>query len=152
MSIYVNFEIPKTPQDFLLRLYSNVEYNKAHCVATYSDKDCKLIQCYENKLRSFDDLFEIFTTYYPELTEKDLIEILVNGNIKSTTGKQLYLHTSNCSTIMRIRIFYYNDVDECTYYYNCKKYDSKYSWVELFAMIGINSRMELRDYLLKNIK
>ena len=152
MSIYVNFEIPKTPEEFLLKLYSLVTYNRAHCVATYFNKEGTLLQCQAQKLRSFDDLFELFTTYYPEITEKDLIRLLTTANIKSTNGQQLYLHIANCSGIQRIRIFYHPNLDECVMYFNCEKYQSKYSWVDLYKLIGINSAAELKQYMLNNIK
>ena len=152
MSIYVNFEIPKTPEEFLLKLYSLVTYNRADCVTTYFHKGGTLPQCQSQKLRSFDDLFEIFTTYYPEITEKDLIRLLTTANIKSTNGTQLYLHINNCSGIQRIRILYFDNIDNCVNNFHCEKYQSKYSWVDLYKLIGINSAAELKQYMLNNIK
>lgn len=152
MSIYVNFEIPKTPEEFLLKLYSLISYDRADCVATYFNKEGTLPQCRERKYRSFDDLFELFTTYYSKITEKDLIRLLTTANIKTTNGQQLYLHVANCSGIGRIRIVYYNNIDSCTQSFNCEKYYSKYSWVDLYKLIGINSGAELKQYMLNNIK
>lgn len=151
MSIYVNFERPENPKEFLKKLYSRLEEDRAGCVATYYDKDCTSTQCYADRLRSFDDLFVLFTTYYPELTEKDLIEILSSTVLKSSSNRPLYLHVGNCGSINRIRIFYYIDIPICALHFNCSKYDSKYSWVDLFKMININSGEEYTKYL-KNLK
>lgn len=151
MSIYVSFEKPENPKEFLKKFYSILYNDRAYCIETYYDKECTNLQCRSEKLRSFDDLFELFTTYYPELTEKDLIEILASTILKSDKNTNLYLHISNCSTISRIRIFYYHDISYCSRDFKCNKYNSKYSWGELFKMISINSQLEYMNYL-KNLK
>lgn len=52
---------------------------------TFYDKDCTDRQCYSGRRRSFTDLYEIATTYFPETTEKELIELLptleANGKV-----------------------------------------------------------------------
>lgn len=147
MSIYVNFEVPENPKEFLKKFYSILWGDRAYCKETYFDKECTRLQCSEQKLRSFEDLFELFTTYYPDLTKKDLIEILSSVVLKSNTNVPLYLHISNCSTISRIRVFYYKDINICALDFNCSKYNSEFSWVDLFKLINVNSREEYKKYL-----
>lgn len=152
MSIYVKFERPETPEEFIKQLYSSVEDNRAHSIETYSDSECAILQCNARRIRSFDDIYELITTYYPELTIKDVIKLLVNTNIKSTTNEQLYIFLTNCSIIYRINFFFYNDIKSCSQGYDLSKMGSKHTWKELLAMIDINSKAEFEEYLKTYIK
>lgn len=151
MSIYVNFEIPESPKEFLIAFYSVLWRDRAYCKETYFDKECTRLQCSAQRLRSFEDLFELLTTYYTDLTKKDVIEILSSTVLKSNVNVPLYLHISNCSTISRIRVFYYEDINSCALDFNCSKYNSEFSWADLFKLINVNSREEYREYL-KNLE
>ena len=63
--------------DLLLLLFSNNVY----AVKTYHDEFFKHIQCRAGSRRSFEDLLSIAKTYYPETTEEELMQSLINIRI-----------------------------------------------------------------------
>lgn len=48
---------------------------------TYSDLECTEVQTYAGKRRSFSDLLEIARTYFPDTTEKELMQALVEARL-----------------------------------------------------------------------
>ena len=66
-------ETPKTPLDLLYIMYTK---GSTYCkIYTYYDKECTNIQGDENR-RSFDDLYILFKTYFPEITKKEVLELI----------------------------------------------------------------------------
>jgi len=66
-------ETPKTPLDLLYIMYPE---GSTYCkVYTYYDKECTDLQGNENR-RSFDDLYILFKTYFPEITKKEVLELI----------------------------------------------------------------------------
>lgn len=147
MKIYANIEKPENLDDLIKKLYSFKQEDRAHCIKTYSNETCTITQCFEGKYRSFDDLLICAQTYFPETTPKELFHSLLVADITSSIGEKLYLHMSNCSSIGRIRCFYYSEEMYCYPDYNCNKYNSQFSWKDLLEMIEITGTdwIEIRD-------
>lgn len=149
MAIYTKFGKQKTIKLFIKKLYSIIDDRRRDCVETYHDSECTILQCNARKLRSFDDIYDCVKTYYPNTTIENLFHILLTIKLKDKNQKRLYLHMSNCSTISRIRLLYYHDIYSCLASYKCKKYDSKYSWIELLDMLGLTTEIEIINYINK---
>lgn len=150
--IYVNFTIPKTPRSFLKKLFSfNWNNTINSTVQTYYDINCKGIQCYTRKKRSFDDILECTQTYFPNITPKELFKLLLTLNIKTKNGKTASLFLTNCRSIRRIILIYNSDVYDLSYNILIKlcSFDSKYSWKDLFDMLNIKSQKDLDKFLYK---
>src|SRR5690606_10676455 len=95
--------------------------------------------------RSFDDLLEVVQTYYKTATAKKLFHELLLVDIKNKKGEQLYFYPTNCSGIKRITMLFYTG--PVSYKLpTSNKYDSKYSWIELFEMLNIKSIVEMYEY------
>lgn len=149
--IYVNFEIPETIPEFLAKFFSCTHMNDRRTnVETFSDEACTTLQCSAGRFRSFDDVLILVNTYYPETSPKDLMHILLSLDLKTKAGRQLYLHMGDCSTIQRIRMLFYHE--RPTNVFMSSKLQSKYSWQELLAMLGITNNGELIAYTKKHIK
>lgn len=146
MAIYTKFGKQDTIYKFIRKLYSDISNGEAHALATYSDKGCTILQCQARRLRSFDDLLECVQTYYPHATPEYLMHVLLTIVIKHE-GKHLYLYMSNCTTISRIRVYYYTG--ESYENINCSKYNSKWSWMNLLEMIKLKTTREIREYVKK---
>ncbi len=122
---------------------------------TYSDKDCIKIQCYKDKLRSFDDLLETSQTYYPLITPKSLLHTLLTTDYKRYKGYfsdysnisiRRYPSFHTCSNINRITIYF---IENKPSYTTDGKHNSKYSWKELFDMLNIKNQKDLNDFIAK---
>lgn len=141
-------------------LYSNAK-------ATYSNKTYLRKQCPSDRMRSFDDILSVTSTYYPSITPKKLFHILLTTNFKANfpiynynTSRQEYvpailkLQMSNCSTMRKIRATYING--DLGYNYNVLIHidhmRSKYSWKDLLDMLNIKSQEDLDAYLVKYTK
>lgn len=149
--IYVNFEAPPTIGEFLKKFFS-INYGiilTQKAVETYHDKECSVVQCYENKYRSFDNMLDIINTYYPDTTPKQLIHELLVADVRDCKGRPLAFHMGSCEDIQRIRICYYwEHVGESPF--EQSKYKSKWSWEELLNMLEIYNTNDLKAYIDKH--
>lgn len=150
--IYVNFKKPRTLREFLTKFF---DYHKSDnsarlCVKTYTDSECKFVQCAENKYRSFDNILECVNTYFPKVTAKELIHELLTLNLKTKTGAQLYLRMANCSTINKIRCWY--GINTSSDVLLVSRLGSQYSWKELLEMLGIKTQEQIYEYATKHSK
>ena len=81
-------ETPKSPLDLLYIIYPK---DSIYCyIYTYYDKECTNIQGHYHR-RSFDDLYILFKTYFPEITKKEVLELIA-----------IDLHFYFCSDICKI--------------------------------------------------
>jgi len=148
MKIYLKLDKkPKTVRELLKILFSSYfSTQQTHNVATYFDEQCTKTQCTSNRLRSFDDIFDIVHTYFPTVSDKTIFKYLLTLDVKSKVGTTSNLHIGSCGGIKRIRVLYYTGTsDNCTSLdriLNQTKYDSKYSMRELFNMINIKTQEE----------
>ncbi len=140
---------PKTIEELLLSLFSNGTVAKRTNVITYSDEKCLNIQCIEGKLRSFDEVYDIITTYFPETTLKEIIHNLITLDFK--LDEPLYIKMTNCSTINRIVLYYSTDYFN-TSIFDISKYNSKYCWDELLNLLKLKSIVDIKKYVKKHIK
>ncbi len=87
MKIHVKFEKPETPREFLKQFFSYPRGSSQMTnVATYKDKNCTVLQCEQDKWRSFDDVLRCVKTYFPEVDEKELVTILLTLDIRNDEG------------------------------------------------------------------
>lgn len=168
MKLYVkeiedgSYEKPMSVRDFLIWYFSGNNTFMSSSKATYKTNKCLRKQCAENKIRSFDDLLALVTTYFPSYNEIKLIKILltlkVDGkiflydNTKKYVFKNIKLkpQLGYCSTMNKIRYILSNNsnlyFDNIVY---APKGSSKYSWLELLNMIGINNQDQLNNFIKK---
>ena len=104
----------------------------SHQWCSYFDPECEIIQCDAGKMRSFDDLWAICQTYYPDISAKDVMQELLQYSV----NQEIPLSFGRCSTMGKIRItckrkgcLLINDYPT--------KYNSIYSWNDLFKMVGL---------------
>lgn len=166
---------------FISKNNHNTNYGcNSTSLATYHDKSCLKPHCNRHRMRSFDDLYMIMKNYYPMTTVKGLFKRLLlfrplvkdltyNKPVKDNTGRiikynkvteDIYLLPSfyNCSTMNRIRLTYCFNIGGAIPYkigytsaININKYQSVYSWKDLFSMLDINSQKDLDKYLEENL-
>lgn len=144
LKIYIEGEKPKTVRELLKRLFSHLYINGLayKSAGTFYDSKCTRIQCYANKFRSFEDVLALVNTYFPTVSYKTLMKILLTLDIKAPTGEICQLYMYNCSQIGAIRMHYSSTSRGYRYTYLrdfIQKYRSKRSWGELLNSIGINS-------------
>lgn len=154
MNLYVKFEPPATVNEFLVKFFSVLspyDTNIMNGQPTFFDKGCTKFQCHSNRMRSFDDLYYLVSTYYPEISSKDLMHEILVADICKENGQKLFPHLHSCSSMRRIRIIHFKNF--CIIpINNVLQYNSKYSWIELLEMLGISSNAEVEEYANKNRK
>lgn len=138
MAIYTKFGKQRTIKQFITLLFSNIHIQEYKGVETYFDPECNKVQCKSNKYRSFDDVLECVNTYYKNITPKKLMSILCKMHINNN-----YFYTMYCGDIQKPVMLFYNNGQ---YNNSIKKYNSKYSWNELYNMINIHSQADLINY------
>ena len=118
-------------------------------VETYYKNETKShIQCSKNKIRSFDDILLICQTYLPKVTVEQVFKelLLYKQNLNDVLVKRSATELSNCSTMRRVRFRLkstWNLYDSATSY---SKFNSTYSWKELFSLINIYSEEDLLNF------
>lgn len=129
---------PKTIKGFLKFYFTHNKTPNPYSssLATYSNKQCDTLHCRPDKLRSFDDMYMITKTYYPSITVEKFITILVNLTIIKN-NKLLVPQFDICGTMMRIRIIYYMSFNNYDNVISKPKYNSVYSWKQLFEKIDL---------------
>ncbi len=148
MKIYLKLESkPESIKDLLDKLNSYDKVQIICGVETFEDEECTIQQCPAGKMRSFDDIFDIVNTYFPGTSEKEIVHELIISKKVRKDGMTLVPHLSTCSTMKRIRFMYYT-TDTGSIYEG--KYESKYSWGELLAMLDINTYDQLVKYVAEN--
>lgn len=132
MKIYVKFKKPDTLKEFLYKFFDTLNKNSAQ---TFSDVECKVPQCDAGRRRSFDDLYDIVTTYFPEATIEEILKELI------LLKPALYFYPYVCGTINRPVITWMHYKLGHEYDSNHFKkigFSSKYSWETLFQRLDPN--------------
>ncbi len=166
MAIYLkNIKKPKSVRQLLGFLFSS--YNgttTVRNVITYSDPECKEVQCLANKYRSFDDILEICKTYFPNVGVKRVAKDLFNLRIKVKENEgNVYLNPSLvvCNDINKGTIFFYTSAFNPYANYHTdgplggnisQRRSGQYSWLELLQKVGVKdgSLKEFKEYYSKN--
>jgi len=151
MAIYVKFEKPRTIKEFLIKFYTskNFDYSESSLGAsnTYSDKECKVLQC-DRRSRSFDELLEILQTYYPSTTPKICMYHLLTVQYVNKKGKRMYPYLGTCGGMNRIKYLPYHDKTALTSaYFDTSMRESKYTWRELLKLLNIKNITELKTFI-----
>ena len=150
MAIYLKIEKPKTISELLLKLLitENGAYNSGN--ATYSDEACTEVQCEAGKWRSFDDIFELVNTYFPNTDEKTTMLEIMALDIKTTKGYVLRPYFNFCNQINMCTMMYYSDPHIAKTACTKEKGIGKYAWGDLLELLGITNIEELKDYIDNN--
>ena len=86
----------ESPEEFFNRLYGS-DYGFP---ATYYDKRCYSEQCNRGAERSFSDLHRLMRTYYPRITHKKVMELIV----KKCTGSIRH-HLIYCPRVQKTVLY-----------------------------------------------
>lgn len=130
--------------DAFYSFYKDHYSKKAH--ATFLDKECTKKHCASCKWRSFDDLYLVVKSVYPEITEKELMHNLViydSGKYRMNFGV--------CFGTGITRVMPYTKGAEFNIH-DKKGSKSKYSVRELFELIGIKTIEEYKAYREKHMQ
>ena len=96
-NIYLNPNIKFKNTNDLIKLF---------CVQnrpeTFFDKECKIIQCVENKSRSISDLFLIVNTYFPSITFANFI----NKVNDICVSNEYTVYPTFCYSINKVTLYY----------------------------------------------
>jgi len=152
--IYLSQE-PSDLKHMLEILYPEDKKMKSQETYYKTNEGKMVVQCIEGRMRSFDDIWIIADTYFPNIDVATVFRELLLFNItienveKGIIPKQL----ANCSTMKRIR--YTNSL--CMMWQvwqnvDCGKFESVYKWRDLFNMLYINNLEQWKDWYRKELK
>lgn len=150
-------QIPHTPiyfkeananslQDLFLSFFRHepgASHPYLHGHKTYSDQKFLYPQCEETKMRSFNDLYDIARTYFPEVTPKEVFETLIALPIK------VKVQLGFCSTMRRIR-FVYLGMENRSSAVNYEEESTSgypFSWQILGKELGMDTHAKLQEYI-----
>jgi len=153
MAIYLKIEKPNSVEELLLKLFLS-ELNSTYNTGsnTYTDIECTQIQCEAGKWRSFDDIYEIVNTYFPNTDEKTVIHEILVLPMKTTKGKELFPYFNYCNKINMCTMMFYYTYHACETTFSTKTGEGKYAWGTLFELLGITNAEQLKDYILNKPK
>lgn len=140
--LYIKFEKPRTVLEFLKIFYCiKPSSNIMKAVPTYYDRECTKVQC--NKYwRGFDDMFILIKTYYPTISKQKFLKILLKYYV--IHNKKYYsMNFGICYGAGICRMMPYQPVLANSNINTIIPKNSKYSWVQLFNLIGIKDNKEL---------
>lgn len=140
--IYVKFGKQEHIRFFLVKLFGYDNRGQYKSVETYSDPECTIVQCPQNKYRSIEDIHNIVNTYYPGTTFKKLFHYLIMVNKNNSRAFFIRCSDINKTTFCYTRCdtnFVYKDSD-------CRKQKSIYSPRDCYHLLGINSGEKLTKY------
>ena len=149
MAIYLKIDKPNSIEDVLLNLFAfKGHYHTG--VETYFDEACTQVHCDANKWRSFDDIFEIVNTYFPNTDVKEVIHQLLILPLQKSNGIDLYPYFVFCNKINMCTLMQYPGLTSCDTSFTQTKGAGKYAWRELLELLGITNFEELKNYIEQN--
>lgn len=113
-----------------------------------------VLQCVGGKMRSFDDIWIIADTYFPEIDVADIFKELMLWNVTSSHIKEgfLWKGLANCSTMKRIRFTNSpTKIDVIWKMVDSDKFESVYYWRDLFNMLYINTKKQFIDWITEEV-
>lgn len=150
--LYVSFKRKKSILKFLITLYSYKDDGcGATAHATFYDKECTKVHCPNGKWRGFDDIYALVKTYYPSTTKKKLMVKLMEMRYevyRNGEKSYRYPHFEICSGAGILRVMPYRF--ESNTISTKKPTNSKYSWKELFGLLGIYTINDYNEYKKKH--
>lgn len=152
-NIYTKFGKKDSIQEFIFNLFSYINGYYLFSVETYSDKDCKIIQCHKNTYRSIDDLYKILNTYY-NISYEELLHYLLMTRIKVNDSIKypefIFCGDTDLFTMcFGGRLHNLNELQEDDECY-IQESISSMSWYELFLELDIKTQEDLDYYLEKH--
>lgn len=149
---YIYLKLEKQPEsinELLKELFKNKNGSMVTNVNTYSNKKCTTLQCKKGKFRSFDNVLTLVNRYFPNTTPEQLIKEMLCVKITDSNENICYLRCGYCSTMRKIRLWYSSKTQYADGFYNLRytnwKGLSKYSWKDLYEMIGSPTLIELNE-------
>ena len=142
-----NFK-PKTIKEVIIKLYSKTSNNSSliKSCTTYSDPNCTIIECDENKLRSIDAVIEIIKTYFPEASDEEIFKELFDTVI-IINGIKHVIYPIDCQDIKMPTISF--SKHSTILFAGSVHPKSKYNWDDVIKSIGFKSRNLLYSHLKK---
>ena len=156
MAIYVKFaeeKKPKSIKEFLIKFFNSYSQQCIRNVPTYHNKEYTILQCSADRYRSFDDIFELVQTYYKTATVGKIFKILLTLYPKNGIDDKKYnLYMMTCAGIKKINCLYVsgdnlNNLNNYLYITRQKNFTSKYTYKQLFDMIGVKNQEDLDNIL-----
>lgn len=126
------------PEEFFDRLYCNLGDT---VIKTYYDKECKIHHSIGDG-RSFNDLYCIFKTYFPKISQKQLMKIIYNKCKNNNSLNLIYCNDINkivlyCGNWSYSKKLFNNSVYNYQGYITSKKLpNDKFTIKYLFKKIG----------------
>jgi hypothetical protein len=148
--LYFEEFVPKTVDEVLPHLYSG-KY-RAAVETFYKNEFGNHLHCKAGKLRSFDDIYYLFKSYFLEETHASVFERMLLFEIKlsNVTLGNMPIQLSECSTIKRIRYMPFGCESSMTRIWNesqdAKQYESFMHWKDLFKLLNINNKDQLTEW------
>ena len=133
------------------KLYSR-ENDKAQETYWKTDTNELYLHCVANKMRSYDDLYYLCKTYIPNVTHEEMIKSLLLYKQNDIFEINIFLY--NCTTMNKIRYEFGRNksfVDIYNTAIKVHRYNSLYSWGQLFKMININSLEDFKEFYKLNL-
>lgn len=135
---------PKRLNTLLRKLFNDCSHGFFGTVETFKDEDCTELQCRAGKFRSFDDVFEVAKTYFPQTTEKKVVETLFK--LKFTyEGNRVKIFIANCHDIKKPTLAFSGQGMAYGKSSDNTMYKSKYKWSSLLALVNKNYDNFLED-------
>lgn len=152
-NIYTKFGKKDSIQEFIFNLFNHRDGYHFFSIETYSDKDCKIIQCHKNTYRSIDDLYKIINTYY-NINYRELLHYLLMTRISiiDTIKYPQFIFCSDTDLFTMCfggMLLDLDSLEEDHKYYNIYSISS-ISWYKLFLELGIKTQEDLDNYLEKH--
>lgn len=148
MAIYLKLDKPpETIKELLINLFTyNNYYSELKGTKTYSDKECKIIQCSQGRYRSVDDIVELVNTYFPNTEDLNIFKEIFNLAIKH--NEQVFVpYLVDCNDVQRPTMSLYGNVSLHSGGKNLLK--SKYNWRTIWESLGFTSEDDVKEHFLK---
>lgn len=145
---------PKTISELLHELFSYhpEDSDTFSSVKTYTDPECKTLECGQGRYRSLDAIVEIARTYFPEATEKEIFLALIN--LKYNAYDEYYDETTeykiqfiSCHDIYKPTVYFTDAPCYSVYDSNIKLKNSNYSWLDFMKILDFTTKEELAEYM-----
>ncbi len=126
---------PKRLNTLFRHLFNHCRHGFFGSVETFRDEDCTILQCNSGRFRSFDDVYDIAKTYFPETTEKKVMKALLKLNLPYE-GEKVKIYIANCHDIKKPTIAFSGRGGTYIRTSDSAMSKSIYKWSELLALVG----------------
>jgi len=146
MALYTKIPREKRISKFLFNFLTSTNDTIAYYgAATYFDKECTKLHCGIKKWRGFDDILELTKTYYPSITPKKLMHILITMPIPIDGKIKISKNFGICASTGILRFMFYRAFLNITFTHH-QPHNSKYNWKQLFELLNIKDQKDIINY------